>query len=117
MLGEEPLGGHAVDEALRAVAEDLAERCRQILGITRRDAAHGLCHQHAVGVVLVAGGARRQHAVQRIVGRGRRAVAQEVACGIIAPSADLIGGGVRQVLGARAIHPDIHMVQGVFSKS
>ena len=46
-LGNEPLGGHAIYITLRAVAEDLAERCRHILGGTRRDAAHGLGHQRA----------------------------------------------------------------------
>ena len=49
-LGEEPLGGVAIHITLRAVAEDLAERCGQILGVARRDAAHGLGHQRAIGV-------------------------------------------------------------------
>ena len=54
MLGEEPLGGHAIHIPLRAVAEDLAERCGQVVRIARGDAAHGLGHQRAVGIILVA---------------------------------------------------------------
>ena len=64
------LGGGAIDEALRAVAQDLAERSSQVLRVRSRV----LLHQHAIAIVGVAAAAHRQHAVERVIAGVRRAI-------------------------------------------
>ena len=74
------LGGVAIHITLRAVAEDLAERCRQILDGARGDTAHGLGHQRARS----GGRGRGQNLTrQRNVGERNLTISREAAhrCG------------------------------------
>ena len=72
----EPL--HAVDIARRPVAEDLVERCGQILDVARRGAAGGLRHEHTIAVGVVGAGlpatGRTGQPIERVVGITRGAV-------------------------------------------
>ena len=68
------------------------------MGVARGDAVLRLGDQRAVAVILVAGVACAEDAIERIIGVALTAVIEEVACGIIAPAHDLVGGVIAQVL-------------------
>ena len=99
--GIEPLV--AVDVVRPAATQHLTEWCSQILDVARGRAAERLGDERAVAIVAV--GARAaasgvaRHAAECIIRVTGRAVAQEVACIVIRPTDDLIGG----VVGAPAV--------------
>ncbi len=97
---------------MRAISENLAERGREILGVARRDATHGLGDERAIGVVLVRGAPDAQHAAQRVVAVGLAPITQEIPDRIVAPARDLVSRVVGIVLRARAVDPDAGAVPG-----
>ena len=97
---------------MRAISENLAERGREILGVARRDATHGLGDERAIGVVLVRGAPDAQHAAQRVVAVGLAPITQEIPDRIVAPARDLVSRVVGIVLRARAVDPDARAVPG-----
>ncbi len=81
LLGEEPLGGHAVDGVLRTVAQYLRQGCCQVVGVARGDAVLCLGDKHAVTVVDIARRTCREDTVEGIVGVALRAVGKDLRQG------------------------------------
>lgn len=83
LLGGEALGGRAVDRTMGAISQDLRQGRDEVVDGARREAVLRLGHQGAIAIVLVAGCAHTEDAIEGIISIRLAAIIEQVACGIV----------------------------------
>jgi len=82
---------HAVDILVGAIAEDLAERGSEILGVARGDTAGRLGDERTIAVIGIARRAAHRQAIERVVRRGAGAIVEQIPRTVVGSATHLIG--------------------------